>query len=152
MIHKSEKKRYLPRQSDSDWVDYPRIDFGYYTYADESTLSKWERNALQNARRTAKSGSVNAARWANKDGSRPIAGASLTGSLLRLFNKRVLFVATSDGEALKFDGFVDKNDLNTIVIDINAYGGFTYMLGHEIDRPLNQKATLLENLIDYVNS
>ncbi len=79
------------RRPVSDTVDSPRNVFGDYTYADESTLSKWERNALQNARREAKRGSVKAARWADKDSSRAIAAARLAGSLLLLFNKRVLF-------------------------------------------------------------
>jgi hypothetical protein len=69
------------------------------------------RTALQNARRTAKCGGVNAVRLADKAEARGIAVAKLTEGSLLLFGKRVLLVASSNGEALKFDGFVDTDDL-----------------------------------------
>lgn len=48
---------------------------------------------------------------------RGIAAAKLTGGSLLLSGKRLLLVASSNGEPLEFDGVVSENDLHTIVFD-----------------------------------
>lgn len=127
-------------QADFEAVDSPGNVFGTtYQPVPEQNLPDWARKGLAAAERSAGGrGKVRVVQLGVEDPPGKAGTIRFSRELLTLFRKRILFVKGVE-KALPFDGMINSDDPNTIIIDADAPSGLSYLFGHELGHSIQHQ-------------
>lgn len=135
-------------QRENESIESPLNLFGTeYDTIPFNQLPEWKKNAVRAAdKEEGGRGSVRAVGYPKS----AIGGGEavlFAAELFKMFRKRIAFVATGTGKPLSFEGFVNPSYPNTIIVDADAYAGWSYLLGHELGHSIQHQQPDLYNAL-----
>ncbi|WP_367871880.1 DNA/RNA non-specific endonuclease [Luteolibacter sp. Populi] len=127
-------------QREDEAADSPANVFGtIYRPIASSELTDWEQRALRAAERDVGRSNVRVVKLAyeNRPGKRRALRAERLAE--EIFRKKIVFVKTAGGKQLPFEAFVNPEDANTIIVDVDSRAGLSYLLGHELGHSIQHQ-------------
>jgi len=143
-------------QRENESIESPNNVFGTkWREIAESELEPWHKRAvavaISSEREAKRPRSDIRAVTPRESNESHILPGRFTRELLRVFRKKVVLVGAVDGKSLGFDGLLSPDDPNTIIIDADAYAGWSYLLGHELGHSIqHQRPDLYRDLSEAI--